>query len=318
MRPITVFLVFTLSVQAIACGGVQQYMDEVAKNANDVCRRTYSPRGELSGYELPESNAYVCTDFAEATAFKAVADKIQQGCAPNCYRDSDEAEFSSIVCRELDAASESMWRGHPYREPILFKTAGAFVGLQYRIDEYPLDLQGIIPVSRQTLLDFERESACKSYRQELAAAAKREQEVAAAHAVQVAAEEEARRKIAAAKRAQWEGERRKEILKICPKGLGGLGDLIKANPYEVKDRCYVFVGRTLQILSRNTGFYQLNRDDRVYIDFGSGVAPSSIFQGYVKGVGVFSYTTVMGAKMIVPSLVVTDLPPDDYSPDSGD
>jgi len=146
----------------------------------------------------------------------------------------------------------------------------------------------------------------------------RKQEVVDAAAREVAAQREAQRNLVAQRQAEWDRKRQKEIAKACPKGLGDFGELVFANPYDVKGRCYGFVGKTLQVLDRSIGLYQLGRDKNVYIDFGGDAAPSQFFSGFVKGVGVFSYTTVMGAKMIVPSLVVAELPPEDLPAIYGD
>lgn len=120
------------------------------------------------------------------------------------------------------------------------------------------------------------------------------------------------------KQEKWDRERQKKIARMCPKGVSDFGKLLFANPYDVKGRCYNFVGGTAQILSRSIGLYKLTRDKNVYIDFGRNAAPSQFFNGYVKGVGVFTYTTVMGAKMIVPSLVATDLPPEELPASAAD
>ena len=113
------------------------------------------------------------------------------------------------------------------------------------------------------------------------------------------------------KQAKWDRERQKKIARMCPKGVSDFGKLLFANPYDVKGRCYNFTGSTAQILGRSIGLYKLTRDRNVYIDFGRNAAPSQFFNGYVKGVGVFTYTS-RGAMMIVPSLVATDLPPVDF------
>jgi hypothetical protein len=141
---------------------------------------------------------------------------------------------------------------------------------------------------------------------------KEEQEIQAAQWAKFNAKKEARLKREAKRQAQWDRERQKKIARVCPKGLGDYGELLFANPYNVKGRCYSFGGGTTQILSKSSGLYRLGQSKTVYIDFQSKSAPSVVFQGYVKGVGVFTYTTVMGAKMIVPSLAATELPPEEY------
>lgn len=123
-----------------------------------------------------------------------------------------------------------------------------------------------------------------------------------------AAKEEAKRRAAAEKREKQERARQKKIAKICPKGVGDVGDLISTNPYDVKGKCFAFVGEKLQILSRTVGLYRLGSDLVYYINFGSDSAPGILYQGYVRGVGIYQYETVMGASKIVPSFVPIELP----------
>lgn len=164
-----------------------------------------------------------------------------------------------------------------------------------------------------------REVQCLRTEQRLVQAERAgKQAVIDAAAREVAAKREAQQKRADEKQARWDRERQQKIAHECPKGLGDFGELLFAIPYDVKGRCYEFVGKTLQVLDRSIGLYQLGRDKNVYIDFGPNAAPSQFFQGYVKGVGVFSYTTVVGAKMIVPSLAATALPPEEFPASAAD
>ena len=310
LQTATLLLASVLLALATGCAA---YLEEAAKYSEDICRRMNSPHGPLLGYRLPESGEYVCTNSTEGEAYSVALHSVRQHCEPNCYRDTEETQFESNVCEGLEAVAASMWKDRPYREPYLErgKKSGVLIGVQKDPAYYP-DMLPPIPITRHTMLRFEIDGACKAYRHELAEAAEQGRQLAAKRAAEAAVREEARRKREAKRQAQWDRERQKKIARMCPKGLGDLGELIFANPYDVKGRCYGFTGRTLQILSRSTGFYQLNRSDRVYIDFGRDAASGQLFRGYVKGVGVFSYTTGAGAKMIVPSLVVTELPPEEY------
>ena len=157
------------------------------------------------------------------------------------------------------------------------------------------------------VLSWERKTLCEAAKDLLedAERAERNRQVEAR-----LARMDANLQLEAERQAQWDRKRQKVIAKQCPKGLGDYGELLFANPYDVKGRCYSFGGGTTQILSKSSGLYRLGQSKTVYIDFQSKSAPSMVFQGFVKGVGVFSYTTVMGASMTVPSLVAADLPPE--------
>jgi len=92
-----------------------------------------------------------------------------------------------------------------------------------------------------------------------------------------------------------------KVKQLCPSGVKSVSDLFSANPYDVAGICYEFVGETQQILTRSTALF--NQSGRgFYIDFGKASAPAIYFRGVVKGVGVYDYTTTMGAAKKVPHL----------------
>ena len=95
----------------------------------------------------------------------------------------------------------------------------------------------------------------------------------------------------------------KKFDSTCPYKDGFISavGLYQANPFDVAGKCYQFFGETMQILSRTAALFRM--DDRiVYLDFGKGSAPNSYYNGIVKGVGVYEYTTSLGAVKKVPHL----------------
>lgn len=99
---------------------------------------------------------------------------------------------------------------------------------------------------------------------------------------------------------------------VCPKGVEEFSELIRSNPFDVKGRCFQFNGKMFQLLSRTSALFTLDlgRDmDRTwYLNFGNKSVPNiPFFQGYVKGEGVFEYTTVLGAKQVISKLKVISL-----------
>lgn len=92
-----------------------------------------------------------------------------------------------------------------------------------------------------------------------------------------------------------------KIKRNCPAGIKSIDALYSSNPYDVAGKCYEFVGETQQILSRSTALF--NQSGRsFYINFGKASAPAMYFRGVVKGVGVYEYTTTIGALKKVPHL----------------
>lgn len=94
----------------------------------------------------------------------------------------------------------------------------------------------------------------------------------------------------------------KALGKMCPKGLEPFEALYQSNPYDVKGRCFAFVGTTRQILSRSSGLYLLGGEQPALVGFGSKSAPPHVFRGITKGVGAYKYVAVSGSEKIVPSL----------------
>ncbi|HAZ07638.1 MAG TPA: hypothetical protein DCZ01_03730 [Elusimicrobia bacterium] len=94
----------------------------------------------------------------------------------------------------------------------------------------------------------------------------------------------------------------KAIGKKCPKGMEPLEVLYQLNPYDVKGRCFQFVGTTQQILSRSSGLYLLGGEAPALVNFGEHSAPPHVFRGITKGVGAYKYVAVSGSEKIVPSL----------------
>ena len=94
----------------------------------------------------------------------------------------------------------------------------------------------------------------------------------------------------------------KKIVARCPKGVEALDVLYQTNPYDVTGRCFGFVGTTRQILSRTTGLYLLGGAQPVLVNFGERSAPPHLFNGIVKGLGSYKYTTVSGSQKIVSSV----------------
>ncbi len=123
-----------------------------------------------------------------------------------------------------------------------------------------------------------------------------------------AAEKEAARKVAEERSLQQERARQRRIAKLCPGGVYGYLDLTRSNPYDVKGKCYEFIGSNLQTFSRSRALYNSQWGDTYYLDFAEASAPRGLFHGYTKGVGVFEYETVTGAQRVVPSLLVVELP----------
>ena len=92
-----------------------------------------------------------------------------------------------------------------------------------------------------------------------------------------------------------------KIKRRCPGGIKSIDALYSSNPYDVAGKCYEFVGETQQILSRSTALF--NQSGRsFYINFEKASAPAMYFRGVVKGVGVYEYTTTIGALKKVPHL----------------
>ncbi len=91
-----------------------------------------------------------------------------------------------------------------------------------------------------------------------------------------------------------------KIKKNCSK-INSLPDLFQANPYAVKNKCYEFVGETLQIITKTTALF-MQSGKVFYVDFKNNPAPNAWFNGIVKGEGVYSYTTRFGVKKTIPKL----------------
>ena len=123
-----------------------------------------------------------------------------------------------------------------------------------------------------------------------------------------AAREEAARKADEQERLKQEKARKRKLAKLCPGGVYGYVDLTRANPYDVKGKCFEFIGNNLQTFSRSRALYNSQWNDTYYLDFSKESAPRGFFHGYTKGVGVFEYETVTGAQKVVPSLLVVRLP----------
>jgi len=87
----------------------------------------------------------------------------------------------------------------------------------------------------------------------------------------------------------------------CPKGYGNIYALLSANPYEVEGKCFEFAGETMQLLTRTTGLFSQS-GQVFYIDFEKDSIPNLGFQGIVKGVGVYEYTTRLGVPKKIPHL----------------
>lgn len=300
-------LILALSFSLVGCAGYQAAMEKIEAQSNDMCRRqkTHSQR-PIWGLQLPQSGTLVCTDTVTARPYEDAIMVASKSCEPDCFRDLEKTEYSSSMCAELTRIRPSL--ESPYREKFLGRSYGAVVGLNQDVRYYPVAMQGIVALSSATMLDFEMKTACVTYRAEVAAAKTEAQAIAAEEARQKAIKQEAERKIADAAEAKRKAERQTRIFKVCPGGWFDFGKLLFANPYDVKDKCYNFTGTTVQIMSRSTGLYKLGRDGTVYIDFSPEVAPNQVFQGYVKGIGVYTYTSVRGAQMNVPHLVSTQIP----------
>lgn len=318
MRIAMLFLIVASSFQSIGCAGIRE---KDGSNCYSLSSREGYPVWAL---RLELSAELVCTDLETRVKYTRLMKEFIGQIPGYAYRDVKGVQLDGRSCTSLRNMAGLEYREDGERDGQgLVTFSSEHQALVSKSEDPAINLGAKeVPLKLEQLLQLELNSGCEAYRQREAALAaaenaakkkrKEEQEIQAAQWAKFNAKKEAKRKLEEERQAQWDRQRQKQIARICPKGLGDLGELIFANPYDVKGRCYGFAGRTLQILSRSTGFYQLNRSDRVYIDFGRDAAPGQLFQGYVKGVGVFSYTTVVGAKMIVPSLVVTELPPEEY------
>ncbi|MBI1821153.1 MAG: hypothetical protein HY036_01775 [Nitrospirae bacterium] len=108
-----------------------------------------------------------------------------------------------------------------------------------------------------------------------------------------------------------EQKKQQEALrKVCPYGVEEVAKLLyySGNPYDSKGRCYRLLGQQQQLLNRTTAIFSLNGDPQsfYYVDFGSGSAPRFLNGMLAKGQGAFEYSTVLGAKKVIPSLKVVE------------
>ncbi len=94
--------------------------------------------------------------------------------------------------------------------------------------------------------------------------------------------------------------------KECPQGLEDLGNLLTINPYDSKGRCFNYVGRLVQLLSKNEALFSFMNDSTPFslVNFGKGSVPIAPFYGVVKGKEAYSYQTVSAGKKIIHSFVV--------------
>lgn len=90
------------------------------------------------------------------------------------------------------------------------------------------------------------------------------------------------------------------VKKNCPKGYEDFTKLFFTNPYDTKNRCFEFYGKSFQILSRTSALFMVEYKI-FYLDSGNNSIPF-IFQGIVKGEGVFEYVTSLGMHNTVPKL----------------
>lgn len=89
--------------------------------------------------------------------------------------------------------------------------------------------------------------------------------------------------------------------KMCPHGIENIGNLLTIIPYNSEGRCFNYVGRLAQLLSKNQGLFAFMTGSVPFalIDFGNKSVPVQAFYGVVKGYGAFSYETISGYQKIV-------------------
>jgi hypothetical protein len=91
----------------------------------------------------------------------------------------------------------------------------------------------------------------------------------------------------------------------CPNGIEDITKLSMTNPYDNRDRCFEYIGKTVKLLNKNQALYSYFTDDRPVsiIDFGEESASVTFYGGLVKGVGAFVYKTIDGGQNIIHFLV---------------
>lgn len=79
--------------------------------------------------------------------------------------------------------------------------------------------------------------------------------------------------------------------------------LQNSNQYDIKNRCFIFSGELFQLLNKSQGLYSLFGTGTPYafIDFGNVSAQKTYYEP-VKGKGAYTYTSAIGAVMIVHKL----------------
>lgn len=77
-----------------------------------------------------------------------------------------------------------------------------------------------------------------------------------------------------------------KIKKYCNNEIKSISNLYHTNPYDVKGKCFEFVGKKQEIITKNTGLYLLGSSNTVFINFGKISAPNIAFRGIIKGTGV--------------------------------
>lgn len=92
-----------------------------------------------------------------------------------------------------------------------------------------------------------------------------------------------------------------KVKRACPKGSKNIYALLTSNPYDIDGNCFEFSGDTMQLLSRTTALFTQSQQV-FYVDFEKDSVPNIGFQGIVKGMGVYEYTTRLGVSKKIPNL----------------
>lgn len=93
--------------------------------------------------------------------------------------------------------------------------------------------------------------------------------------------------------------------KLCPNGIENVNQLVSINPYDVKGKCFRYMGPNTQLIGRTKalfGFYTSNTPFAL-IDFGKESTPMGVFSGIVKGRAPYVYQTVSGSVRTIFSFV---------------